>query len=340
MSKTILFVVVLAGGVATAAWMGKEDASGSAHDPAAALNTYVIRRTEALPTFSFPGMSNASASAMNRAYQQAYLQRKVYQSTRSLLPIAKYLDSAQDGDWRARFREPEQNYSQYLKESRQAQGTLIIQPIGNLPTDQKMAIGHVIDAISSFFGMPTECNTPIPYENLPPTCFRVRNNTRQINAEALMEQVLEKLNKNGVVSVIAVTELDIYPGERWPFESALGWSSFQKGTSVLSTQRIFDNARADRGQNLLRFSKLTIHELAHTFGVKHCSRFNCVMNGCSDLKESDTKPLILCPDCLAKISIATGHNPQDHLGSMLAMCRAKGFSDEARYYTKALQMLR
>lgn len=339
MSRKILFAVILVGGATAAAWMGKEDAAGSSHDPAAALNTYVIRKVEGLPTFTLPGVNGGNTSTMNRAYQQAYQQRKVYQSTRSLLPIARYLET-REGDWRSRFQEPEQNYSQYLRESRQAQGKLIIQPIGNLPTDQKMAIGHVIDAISCFFGMPTECNTPIPFEHLPPGCFRWRNNTRQINAEALMEQVLEKIAQNGVVSVIAVTDLDIYPGDRWPFESALGWSSFQKGTSVLSTQRIFENSRADRGQNLLRFSKLTIHELAHTFGVKHCSRYNCVMNGCSDLKESDTKPLILCPDCLAKISIATGHNPQDHLGSMLAMCRAKGFADEARYYTKALQLLR
>ncbi len=37
------------------------------------------------------------------------------------------------------------------------------------------------------------------------------------------------------------------------------------------------------------------------FGVRHCIYYQCLMNGCNHLEESDGRPLELCVVCLRKL---------------------------------------
>ena len=50
-----------------------------------------------------------------------------------------------------------------------------------------------------------------------------------------------------------------------------------------------------------RTCKTMCHEIGHMFGLKHCAHFNCLMNGSNNLKESDRRPVFLCPICLRKL---------------------------------------
>lgn len=330
MRRILLFLMLLGGGIVASAWMGLADSTSDKERASPdSLATYIIRRSDMVPQMRIA----------NPLYDQVYQQQRIYRSTRALLPLAAPLGAARADEWRGKFREPGQTYNQYLHEFRKVGGGLMVQPVGSLPMDQKMALGHVLETMSAFFGVPVKCAPAIPLASLPPGCFRLSGGRRQINAEALMEQVLEYKLGSGVSSVIAYTTLDLYPGDKWPFESAYGWSSFSNGTAVLSTRKILSDSRADRGLNLLRIVKLGVHELAHTLGIKHCKNYSCLMNGCSDLAESDSKPLVLCPDCLAKLSLATGRDPRQHLSEMYELCKEKGFSTENRYYYRAVQLL-
>jgi archaemetzincin len=272
-------------------------------------------------------------------YEPAYASHPFYRDTRRLTRLAKPLGSPHSGDWRALVREPEQGFDQFVRDSRRAGGTLVVQPIGDLSTDQRRAIGHILDAISAFFGVQAICASPIPLSSLPAGHFRTTSGWRQINAEALMSGTLRRLVGGGVAAIVAVTDLGLYPGGGWPFEAAFGWSSYDQGTAVISTAGLLDRSPADRGRNLFRLTKLVVHELCHTFALKHCSLFNCLMNGSGNLRESDAKPLSLCPDCLAKLSLVTGRDPGTHVAEMAGLCRAKGFSADTRYYRLALRAL-
>ena len=332
MKRTALFAVFLAAAVYTSAWLGKEDAKASPGQmPPAKLNTAARQRM---------GPASDSSDEQASLYEEAVAQRQIYRQTRALLPMAQQLAKPKQGEWRSLVREPEQDFADYLNESRRVQGVMIVQPIGDLPPDQLNAIPHLLDAIAHFFGMTAVCYPAIPLDTLPKQCFRMQYGHRQINAEYLMGHVLQPKVKGEVASVIALTNLDIYPGEQWPFESAYGWSSFNSGTSVLSMNQILTPGPADKGQNLLRIVKLSLHELCHTFTIKHCAKYNCLMNGCGDIEENDSKPLLLCPDCLAKLSLATGRDPEWHIRSMLELCKAKGFFQDANHYYRALTMLK
>ena len=66
----------------------------------------------------------------------------------------------------------------------------------------------------------------------------------------------------------------------------------------------------DRPEPLLRRGfKLSVHEMGHMFGLRHCVFYECVMNGSNSLAESDRHPLHLCPVCLVKLQHALYLDP-------------------------------
>lgn len=364
MKKAFLFATLMAAGVAASAWMGIED-SDSRPGQAAQLNNSrkhpLLREGEVLiwdpgASTPLPAPVPAPAGARGRAgpsetaglavgrnfsphYEPAYSTHRHYRATRRLEGLAKPLGRPRPGDWRSQVREPEQDFGQFVHDSRRASGALVIQPIGELSRDRKRAMGTLVESLSAFFGMRAVCAAPLSESELPRRCFRQVGGTRQINAEALMELVLRPLVGGEVSAVVAITDFDLYPGDDWPFAAAFGWSSFDFGTAVVSTASILKGTSADRERGLLRLIKLCLHEIGHTLALRHCSRFNCLMNGSGSLKESDSKPLALCPDCLAKLSLVTGRDPDAHIGEMFDFCKNKGFETEARHYRSALRLL-
>lgn len=55
-----------------------------------------------------------------------------------------------------------------------------------------------------------------------------------------------------------------------------------------------------------RFCKEIIHELGHTFGLKHCHTPNCVMRSSTYTEDVDQKTTELCPKCRSEYELLTG----------------------------------
>jgi len=53
-----------------------------------------------------------------------------------------------------------------------------------------------------------------------------------------------------------------------------------------------------------RFKKEVIHELGHTFGLKHCYNPGCVMNSSTYVEDIDIKSANLCRNCRIEINRA------------------------------------
>jgi len=51
----------------------------------------------------------------------------------------------------------------------------------------------------------------------------------------------------------------------------------------------------------LRLIKEAIHELGHTFGLRHCVQFDCVMHASTYAEEIDLKGKSFCRDCKASL---------------------------------------
>lgn len=52
--------------------------------------------------------------------------------------------------------------------------------------------------------------------------------------------------------------------------------------------------------------KVVNHELCHTFGMRHCIYYTCLMNGSNGYNEASTKDSHLCPICTRKLQYAIG----------------------------------
>jgi archaemetzincin len=54
---------------------------------------------------------------------------------------------------------------------------------------------------------------------------------------------------------------------------------------------------SDESLTLERLMKECVHELGHTFGLKHCTDFRCVMRASTNVEEIDIKGGSLCRPC-------------------------------------------
>ena len=52
---------------------------------------------------------------------------------------------------------------------------------------------------------------------------------------------------------------------------------------------------------LYRSCKVLTHEIGHMFGLRHCTHYECGMNGSNHIYECETRPLYYCVVCFRKI---------------------------------------
>ncbi|MCK4414342.1 MAG: archaemetzincin family Zn-dependent metalloprotease [Candidatus Eisenbacteria sp.] len=74
--------------------------------------------------------------------------------------------------------------------------------------------------------------------------------------------------------------------------------------AVISLQRLRPEAYglpADRLLFMQRCAKAAVHELGHTFGLRHCYRYDCIMFSCCSVEGTDLKQERFCPRCAEKL---------------------------------------
>lgn len=142
------------------------------------------------------------------------------------------------------------------------------------------------------------------------------NGEKYYDASKINQYFTKHLPKN-TYSVAILSNLLIYNGsnpkelieDKWVF----GLGSIKDRTSMISFEEIvlkgFGGKRAegeeDESQTNVDFLiKVANHELCHTFGMKHCIFYQCLMNGSNHYEEAVSKEEHLCPVCLRKLQLA------------------------------------
>jgi archaemetzincin len=59
----------------------------------------------------------------------------------------------------------------------------------------------------------------------------------------------------------------------------------------------------DESLYMYRCEKEAVHELGHTFGLKHCENFECVMRYSTSIGDIDIKRNVFCPECARVMGI-------------------------------------
>lgn len=254
----------------------------------------------------------------------------------------------QPGDWLAIHPEPGQTFSEYIKlnppKPSSARCKIYLQPLGNFDPYKSPSLKILKDYGSIYFCLATEILPLLNLESFPITS---RQNPYTGKKQILTDDILNLfLNRmpHDAFSLLAITMEDLYPEPSWNF--VFGQASLSQRVGVFSFAR-YDPAfygfprQKDYHQVLLKRScKVLVHELGHMFYLAHCIYFRCVMNGSNHLRESDDRPLHLCPVCLRKLHFSIGFDMEKRYENLLLFYHQQGFFEEAEWLFTLLKRIR
>jgi len=261
------------------------------------------------------------------------------------------------GDWLAVHRETGQSFDEFVKSKPnrpdKIRRKIYLQPLGEFSEGQIPLAERLREYAGAFFAMQVEV---LPGLTLSGENITTRTNQYTRNRQILTGDVLAILKRNipsDAFCVLAVTMEDLYPEPSWNF--VFGQASLRERVGVYSFAR-YDPAfyGQKRGKDyekvlLRRSCKVLAHETGHMFGLKHCIYFKCSLNGSNHLKESDSRPMHLCPVCLRKLQHSIGFDVVSRYRNLLQFYRPAeplarrgskvSFEEETQWIIKRLRWI-
>lgn len=251
----------------------------------------------------------------------------------------------QPGDWLAVHYEPGQTFDEFTKSRPnrpdKIRNKIYLQPLGEFPKMQIPLTQALKEYASAYFAMQVEV---LPVMTLGGRSITTRINTYTRKPQILTSDVLAILKDklpDDAFCLLAITMEDLYPEDSWNF--VFGQASLLERVGVYSFARYDPAFYGDkRGKDyekliLRRSCKVLAHETGHIFGLQHCIFFRCVMNGSNHLKESDSRPMCLCPVCLRKLHRSIGFDVTSRYKNIYRFYKKLGFDDDAQWVAGRLE---
>ncbi len=97
--------------------------------------------------------------------------------------------------------------------------------------------------------------------------------------------------------VLMMVDVDLYIPV---FTYLFGEAQLNGRTALVSTCRLHEEFYAVKPNDTLLFTrtmKEVLHELGHTFGLKHCGNWDCIMHASLGVEEIDIKGEFFCDEC-------------------------------------------
>ena len=252
-------------------------------------------------------------------------------------PLHREMGRPQPGDWLDTFPEPGQTFEEYLQSTptrpTQERRTIYVQPLGEFTPAQLRIVALTAEYMSRFFGLPVRLLEKREIGNVPKSARRISLwGDKQIQSSYITLNILRPSLPPDAAALIAFTSSDLFPDETLNF--VFGQASLSERVGVWSLYRLGrpDASEAEFKLTLLRTLKIAAHETGHMFSIRHCKKYECVMNGTNHLAETDRHPLEACPECMAKLCWAAGVDPRERYARLAAFCAEHGLEDERQRF--------
>lgn len=245
-------------------------------------------------------------------------------------------------DWLAQHKEAGQTFEQYIKINPNrptAERTRIyLQAIGQFTKEQTEVVYVLQSFMQIVFGLEVKILPVQGVDKIPASAQRVNSftNQRQLLSTHILHQILKPNRPKDAVAVLAITNEDLWPGKDWNF--VFGQASLAERVGVWSTARMGDPVK-EAEIFLRRVLQVAVHETGHMFGIKHCTAYECCMNGSNHQAESDQTPLVFCVECDAKLWWACGLDAPKRAKSLHAFAKEHGLKADTDQWERIAKAL-
>ena len=169
---------------------------------------------------------------------------------------------------------------------------LYLIPIGEV---DPAVLDHLRVVLSRSFSLP--CNSLKEVE-VPSEAYHSRR--KQYNSEVILHRLPRYRPPQGE-RLLGVTEVDLYV---LPLNFVFGQADPASGVALISLCRLhqeYYRLPPDKALFLLRAAKEAVHELGHTYGLRHCPNPKCVMHFSNSLRDTDIKKERFCQRCQSEL---------------------------------------
>ena len=216
------------------------------------------------------------------------------------------LEPPEKGEWLYEHKERGQTFKQYKNEEiiriTPERFIIYLMPLGEFDKLQMKLLESTREYLSIFFQQKVVLEDPVSDSIIPESARRTRENG---NVQLLAPYILDSFLRNKIpvhgVTLLAITERDLYPKADWNY--VFGLASYAERIGVSSMFRL-QGIKLDSSnyQNCLaRLINVSSHEIGHMFSLNHCIYAKCVMNGSNSLYETEYCPNRLCSECQQKL---------------------------------------
>jgi archaemetzincin len=247
-------------------------------------------------------------------------------------------------DWLSVFPERGQTYDQYLWSNpnlfRPPRNKIYLQPLGDFPVETSPSLEVIREFTQLFFCAETNI---LPKIDLKTCSFTSRSWGGTGKIQLLTTDILNFLKErvpDDAYCLIALTMEDLYPDPSWNF--VFGEAFLKDRAGVFSFARYdpafsgFPRPADFRTLMLKRSCKVLAHETAHMFGMYHCTFFDCLVNGSNHLRESDARPMHLCPVCLRKLQTNIRFDLVRRYEGLEGFCQKTGMVQESSWLRRRI----
>ena len=164
---------------------------------------------------------------------------------------------------------------------------IVISPIGDFSPQLLHAIG---DEIKRIFGYPTEIMAL-----LSDLSFALDPNRNQYHSTSILDRLANAAPSNAL-KLLGITQVDLFIPI---LTHVYGEAQLGGQASILSTFRLNEgHSPMDLPAKFQsRILKEAVHELGHTFKLRHCQDPACIMHYCRSERDVDLKSDQLCRYC-------------------------------------------
>jgi len=167
-------------------------------------------------------------------------------------------------------------------------------PIGDVEKETVLKLSW---ALREKFEAVFEVGEPLP---LSEDAYRPRRG--QYFATPILEELKQNIPEDGK-KVLGVLDVDIFvPALNFIF----GQADLGRNAALISLTRLREEFYGNRKNEKLffdRVAKEAVHELGHTFSLRHCGNQKCVMYFSNSLRDTDIKEADFCEQCREKLEI-------------------------------------